>query len=158
MNQTTYYGLLNDNGVFDSKVNSVLWQNIISIIPTNEIESFVVICNLDKEFYPERKKCLKRGKIFSSNASKYHLKFNHSEDKEIGYELFDCKEEFTYQWIVNRRIFSPSNNCNLIFDTVENINSGEIFFQLKMIGFSKKWSELLNEMFSNHRDNSNNSC
>ena len=59
MNQTTYYGLLNDNGVFDSKVNSVLWQNIISIIPTNEIESFVVICNLDKEFYPEKKKMFK---------------------------------------------------------------------------------------------------
>ena len=65
MNQTTYYGLLNNNGVFDSKIDSTLWQNIISIIPTNEIESFVVICNLDKEFYPEQKNVLNVEKFFN---------------------------------------------------------------------------------------------
>lgn len=155
MNQTTHYGKLKENGVFDSRVNSILWQNIISTIPTNEIDSFVVICNLNKEFYPEQKKCLKKGKIYSCHKSKYCIKFNHADDKEIGYELFDCKEQFTYQWKVTRRIFSPSKTCDLIFDTVENIESDELFFQLKMSGFSKKWSELLHEMFSNHREDSN---
>lgn len=147
MEITTYYGRTLSNNYFNSKVNPILWNTINKLVETREIDSYIQISDIEMHFFPEKIQCIEKGKVFSVSQTENTLKFKHMPDKEIGHELFSCREKYLSQWKVNRRECDTFKKAKLFLDCIENLDSGSVFYQVITKGYSAELEALLNEIF-----------
>lgn len=145
---TTYFGE-QDNSIFKTSIDFATWSYLLSYFENfqSDFIEFIEYKDINKMFYPIKKKCIKLGNIIKIDSQEYSMKIERLNSKEIDTYNFSSQKHYDYKWKIERTILNLNNVSELFFDNILNIDKNNRVYRVILKGVNNEIKNLILNLF-----------